>query len=104
MTSQCRPPLQTGSATPKHLRLKIKAKVRARVKGVTARARTCHSETQVLQAGDCEKDHGIDAVNLLSQVHSQRLGRPARQLPQLLADLLLLEQWRRLLQPHHVNK
>lgn len=54
-------------------------------------ARTCHCEAQVAQRGGGETDDGVDAVDLLPQVHRQRLGRPARQPPQLLPNLLPLK-------------
>ena len=58
--------------------------------------RTSYGEAQVAQRGGGERDDGVQPVDLLAQVHRQRLRGPAWQRLQPLAHRLLVKQRRHL--------
>ena len=60
---------------------------------------TSDGEAQVAQRGGGERDDRVQAVDLLAQVHRQRLRGPAWQLLQPLAYRLLVKQRRHLHTP-----
>lgn len=59
-------------------------------------ARTGDGQAQVAQRGGGERNDGVQPVDLLAQVHRQRLRGPARQLLQPLAHRFLVKQRRHL--------